>query len=107
MLGAHGLVKQPLRQQLALRGGHLAVVTRILNDRELVVEHANWLNRGRIHKDALVADVSRHNDWSAVRVWYTPGRQYGVRTYPVYGFIMPEPPATAETGVAAVAGARR
>lgn len=69
--------------------GHLAVVTRVLNDREIVVDHANWLNRGRIHKDTLVRDVSARNDWSAVKVWYTPGRQYGLRTYHPYGFIYP------------------
>ena len=71
--------------------GHLAVVTRILNDREIVVDHANWLNRGRIHKDTAVRDVSRRNDWSAVKVWYTPGRQYGRTTYYPQGFIYPMP----------------
>lgn len=69
--------------------GHLAVVTRILNDREIVVDHANWLNHGRIHKNARVRDVSRDNDWSQVKIWYTPGRQYGKRTYSPYGFIYP------------------
>lgn len=74
------------------------MVTAILNDREIVVEHANWLNRGRIHKGALVADVSRGNDWSEVRVWYTPGRQYGVRSYPADGFILPRRSTYANTG---------
>lgn len=69
--------------------GHLAVVTRVLNDREIVVDHANWLNRGRIHKDTAVRDVSAANDWSAVKVWYTPGRQYGRTTYYPNGFIYP------------------
>lgn len=71
--------------------GHLAVVTRILSDREIVVDHANWLNRGRIHKDTAVRDVSPRNDWSAVKVWYTPGRQYGRTTYRPHGFIYPMP----------------
>ena len=69
--------------------GHLAVVTRILGSREIVVSHANWLNRGRIHIDTPVRDVSRANDWSAVRVWYTPGNRFGSSTYPAYGFIYP------------------
>ncbi len=71
------------------RRGHLAVVTKVINDRQIVVKHANWLNRGRIHIDTPVLDVSGGNDWSAVRVWYTPGRQLGVSTYAVEGFIYP------------------
>ena len=69
--------------------GHLAVVTAILGDREIVVDHANWLNKGRVHLNTPVRDVSRAGDWSAVRVWYTPGRKYGARRYPAYGFIYP------------------
>ena len=70
--------------------GHLAVVTRIEGPREIVVDHANWLNRGRIHLGTPVRDVSRNNDWSAVRVWYTPGNVLGRSTYPAYGFIHPK-----------------
>ena len=77
-----------LRPKGASRG-HVAVVTHILGAREIVVEHANWLNRGRIHKDTPVRDVSPAGDWSAVRVWYTPGQRYGARTYRTYGFILP------------------
>jgi len=69
--------------------GHLAVVTRIVDDREIIVNHANWLNRGRIHLDTPIRDVSPNNDWSAVRVWYTPGKVLGKSTYPAYGFIYP------------------
>ena len=67
--------------------GHLAVVTRILNRREIVVDHANWLNRGRIHKNTPIIDVSAAGDWSTVRVWYTPGKVYGARRYAAHGFI--------------------
>ena len=70
--------------------GHLAVVTRINGPREIVVDHANWLNRGRIHLATPVRDVSANNDWSAVRVWYTPGNVLGRSTYPSYGFIYPK-----------------
>jgi len=71
------------------RYGHLAVVTEIVNDREIIARHANWLNKGQIHLDTPIRDVSRNNDWSAVRVWYTPGNVLGRRNYPVSGFILP------------------
>lgn len=71
------------------RHGHLAVVTRIVSEREILVSHANWLNRGRIHIDTPVVDVSPANDWSQVRVWYTPGNFMGRSVYPTNGFIVP------------------
>jgi len=70
--------------------GHLAVVTRVLGEREILVSHANWLNRGRIHQNTPVKDVSFWGNWSAVQVWYTPGKHYGGRRYPAYGFILPK-----------------
>jgi surface antigen len=69
--------------------GHVAVVKRVISGREIVVDHANWLNDGRIYLDQPVKDVSANNDWSAVKVWYAPGAQYGARTYQVQGFILP------------------
>ena len=68
--------------------GHVAVVRKILNDREIVVDHANWLNSGEIGLDNPVMDVSDDNDWSKVRVWYAPGGHYGGRVYEVKGFIL-------------------
>lgn len=68
--------------------GHVAVVRRVLNDREIVVDHANWLNTGEIGLDNPVMDVSEDNDWSRVRVWYAPGGHYGGRVYEVHGFIL-------------------
>jgi surface antigen len=73
-----------------LRLGHLAVVAGVRSSREIVVHQANWLNRGQIHRYTPVIDVSENNDWSVVRVWYTPGRVYGSRHYPAYGFIYPK-----------------
>jgi len=70
--------------------GHLAVVIRIVNNREIIVNHANWLNKGRIHLDTPVRDVSARNDWSAVKFWYTPANVLGKTTYPVSGFIYPK-----------------
>ncbi|MDH3596769.1 MAG: CHAP domain-containing protein [Rhodospirillales bacterium] len=75
--------------------GHLAVVVRVVGDREIVVSHANWLNRGLIHENAPIKDVSLWGNWSAVKVWYTPGNHYGGRTYPAHGFIHPAVSAAA------------
>jgi hypothetical protein len=69
--------------------GHLAVVTRVVGDREVIASHANWLNRGQVHIDTPIRDVSPNNDWSAVRVWYTPADVLGKSVYPAYGFIYP------------------
>ena len=74
-----------------LRYGHLAYVASVLNEREILVHQANWLNRGRIHRYTPVRDVSKNNDWSVVQVWYTPGQRYGTGRYPTYGFIYPAP----------------
>lgn len=72
-----------------LRLGHVAVVAEVRSSREIVVHQANWLNGGQIHRYTPVLDVSKNNDWSEVRVWYTPGRQFGARSYKAYGFIYP------------------
>jgi len=85
-----------LKRTARLRGGHLAVVTAILNNREVLVDQANWLNTGQIHVSTPVRDVSPKNDWSAVRVWYSPGDTYGVRTYAADGFIYSERMAAAK-----------
>lgn len=78
-----------LKRTERLPYGHVAVVSRTVNDREILVDHANWLNRGRIHRGLPVRDVSLENDWSAVRVWYAPANTLGLRTYPAHGFIHP------------------
>lgn len=73
-----------------LKFGHIAVVTHVLGPRDILVEHANWLNKGKIHKYQKVKDVSRVGDWSKVRLWYTPGNVLGTRAYPVSGFVHAE-----------------
>jgi len=77
--------------------GHLAVVRMVLNDRKIIVDHANWLNDGHIHRGTPVLDISPSNDWSLVRVWYTPGKRLGAHAYPVTGFIHPEKVEPGET----------
>ena len=79
-----------MKRTKKIRGGHISVVTATLSPREILVTHANWLNRGRIHHDVPVRDVSRNNDWSKVRVWYTPGNTWGSHVYSVHGFIHPK-----------------
>jgi surface antigen len=70
---------------------HLAVVSAMVSDREIRVDHANWLNDGNIYTDDPVIDVSANNDWSAVRVWNARTRAWGTRVYLVEGFIGPGP----------------
>ena len=59
-----------------MRLGHVAAVRKILDKRTLLISHANWSTidgmRGHIEEDVRVVDVSDGNDWSRVRVWYTP-----------------------------------
>ena len=69
--------------------GHLAVVTAMESSREIRVDHANWMNDGKVYRDDPVVDVSPDNDWSEVRVWNPRDQVMGVRTYLVQGFIGP------------------
>jgi hypothetical protein len=73
------------------RYGHVAVVVEVRSRREILIDHANWMNRGEIQMGALVLDVSAKNDWSQVRVWYPPVNDLGNTPYPVFGFILNEP----------------
>ena len=76
-----------LKRKNANSLGHVAYVEEIIDSRTLVVSHANWLNKGRLHKHAPVIDISKNNDWSAVRFWNTEGGHFGGNTYHPYGFI--------------------
>lgn len=69
--------------------GHVAVVSRIVSERVILVDHANWLNNGEISVAVPVLDVSPANDWSQVRVWHIPGNHWGGRVYTAEGFIHP------------------
>lgn len=71
-----------------MRVGHVAVVTAVRSEREILVTQANWLP-GRIEYGVPVVDVSSCNDWSYVRVWYAPVHGLGSTIYPTYGFILP------------------
>ena len=71
--------------------GHVATVSRVLDSRRVLLDHANWSpingRRGQIEKDVLAVDVSPNNDWSEVRVWYAPLGKVGTTAWPVDGFI--------------------
>jgi surface antigen len=77
-----------------MRLGHVAAVRRIVDDRTIVISHANWSTiggvRGHIEEDVRAVDVSEDNDWSRVRVWYTPNEALGSTEWPVHGFIYPK-----------------
>lgn len=77
-----------------MRLGHVAAVRRIVDDRTIIISHANWSTiggvRGHIEEDVRAVDVSEDNDWSRVRVWYTPNEALGSTEWPVHGFIYPK-----------------
>lgn len=68
----------------AMPKGHVAVVSKVLDDRTVLVDQANWV-RNRITVDTLVVDVSPEGDWSQVRV--ANGKGSLGRVNPVKGFI--------------------
>ena len=84
-----------LRRSGRLPTGHVAVVSRLLTPRQILVIEANWVP-GELDEDQLVVDVSEQNDWTEVRVWYPPTNQMGSHVYAAYGFILPPRPATHE-----------
>jgi surface antigen len=67
--------------------GHVAMVSQVVSDREVLLTHANWSRRGGIERDVRAIDVSAEGDWSEVRVWFAPSGGLGTSTYPVNGFI--------------------
>ncbi|MGL4313517.1 MAG: CHAP domain-containing protein [Sphingomonas sp.] len=75
--------------------GHVAVVSRVVDARVVMITHANWSpingERGHAEQDVTLTDMSPDNDWSAVKVWYRDRDGLGSSVYPVYGFIYPAP----------------
>lgn len=67
--------------------GHVAVVSQVVSERKILIDHANWA-RNKVTLKMAVIDVSKGNDWSAVRVESLPNTFGDV--YPVNGFIYPE-----------------
>lgn len=67
--------------------GHVAMVSKVVSDREVLLTHANWSRRGGIETDVRAIDVSPNNDWTQVRVWYGPIGGLGTSSNPAHGFI--------------------
>ncbi|MES2755337.1 MAG: CHAP domain-containing protein [Pseudomonadota bacterium] len=70
-----------------MRVGHVAMVSAVVNEREVLLTHANWSRRGGIERDVRAVDVSDAGDWSRVKVWYAPNGGLGTSSYPTAGFI--------------------
>jgi surface antigen len=70
-----------------MRVGHVAMVSKVVSDREVLLTHANWSRRGGIETGVRAIDVSAAGDWSEVKVWYAPQGGLGTSSYPVNGFI--------------------
>jgi surface antigen len=77
----------------AMRLGHVAAVSKVIDDRTILVTHSNWSTingrRGQIERNVRVVDASDNNDWSRVKVWYAPLGDIGTTVWPVHGFIYP------------------
>lgn len=90
-----------------MRLGHVATVSRVLDSRRVLLDHANWSpidgRRGQIERDVLAIDVSSRNDWSEVRVWYAPLSDLGTTPWRVTGFIYPDRAAQARASVRPIA----
>ena len=84
----------------SMRLGHVAVVSRVISEREIEIDHANWGYRGSVTRSVPVVDVSPNNDWTAVRVGLADGKSFG-SVYPTHGFIYGRP----DRGTTMVAGA--
>jgi len=70
-----------------MRVGHVAMVSKVLGSREVLLTHANWSRRGAVETDVRAVDVSAAGDWSEVKVWYGPQGDLGTSAYPTHGFI--------------------
>jgi surface antigen len=76
----------------SMRVGHVAMVSKVVSDREVLLTHANWSYRGGIERNVRAVDVSPNNDWTDVRVWYAPLGDLGLRSNPANGFIYANAP---------------
>jgi surface antigen len=98
-------------RQGSMRHGHVAVVSRIVNNRVVLVDHANWAphrsaGRGQVTHAVPVIDVSPRNDWTEVRVWHAPAADYGSRVYRTDGFVFRPGPAVQRASLATAAPQR-
>lgn len=87
----------------AMPMGHVAVVSKVLDARHVLLDHANWSRRGMVERGVMAVDVSAAGDWSAVRVWHSTTGSLGLRASPAFGFIYPV--AEAALATTSMAGA--
>ncbi len=78
------------RSNGAMRLGHVAVVSDVVDSRTVAIDQANWGGPGQVTRDVTVVDVSPGNDWSAVRVGLGHTGEFG-SIYPTNGFIYNRP----------------
>ncbi len=81
-----------------MRLGHVAMVSEVVSDREVLLTHANWSRRGGVERDVRAIDISENGDWSLVKVWYGPQGGLGSSAYPTKGFIYADRAPLNETG---------
>lgn len=74
-----------LSRSSRLSRGHLAVVRQVIDERRILVDHANW-KPGEVTSGMAAADVSPGNDWSELRFFNQEAQTFGA-VYPAYGFI--------------------
>lgn len=76
----------------SMPSGHVALVSRVIDDDTVLIDHANWSatggGDGRVRRGVPAIDCSARHDWSTVCVWNSEFRAFG-RAYPVAGFIYP------------------
>lgn len=77
------------RASHAMPYGHVAVVSKVVDARHVMINHANWSRPGMVERGVMAVDVSAAGDWSEVRVWYGPTQSLGMRPSPAFGFIYP------------------
>jgi surface antigen len=92
------------RRSGQMPSGHVAVVSGIINSREVLIDHANWY-RGTVTRHMEAIDTSPYNDWTSVAVRDLRSGQFG-RNSPTYGFVYPNtgPRGIVETRSAAAIG---
>ena len=81
--------------------GHVAVVAKVVSNREILVDQANW-HPSQVSLEMPVIDVSKNNDWSRVRVQSNPNAFGSV--YPVDGFIFRKAQADTSSSPAVTRG---
>jgi surface antigen len=71
--------------------GHVALVTQLVSEHEILVDHANWYH-GRVTRHMSVIDTSPNHDWTSVAVLEMHAGRHG-RDNPAFGFIYPNAPS--------------